>query len=77
LNQERTLHAKQVNEFQQTISSLQEKIIDKSKQHTRSTNEIKLELPQERLTTQRRAISRPTSLAESAQVFLSILLNQK
>ncbi|CAF2874197.1 unnamed protein product [Rotaria sp. Silwood2] len=67
LNQERTLHAKQVNEFQQTISSLQEKIIDKSKQHTRSTNEIKLELPQERLTTQRRAISRPTSLAESAQ----------
>lgn len=59
LNEERTLHGKQENEYQQTISSLQKKIADMIKQHTKAMDEIKRDLHQERLTAQKRVSTRP------------------
>jgi hypothetical protein len=70
LNQERIVHAKQENEYQQTISSLQKKIADMIKQHTKAMDEIKRELHQERLTAQKRVISRPICVPEYVQVFI-------
>ncbi|CAF4682471.1 unnamed protein product, partial [Rotaria sp. Silwood1] len=67
LNKERTLDAKQVNEYQETITPLQEKINDIRRPNIKATNEIKLELTKEHLIHQRHVISRPISVAESVQ----------
>jgi hypothetical protein len=77
LNQERALHTKQENEYQQTISSLQKKIADMIKQHTKAMDEIKRDLHQERLSAQQRVTTRPICVPEYVQVFftLCILLN--
>jgi len=72
LNQERTLHAKQENEYQQTISSLQKKIADMIKQHTKAMDEIKRELHQERLSAQKLVTTRPICVPEYVQVFTFI-----
>ncbi len=75
LNQERALHAKQENEYQQTISSLQKKIADMIKQHTKAMDEIKRELHQERLTAQKRMTSRPICVPEYVQVLILFSLS--
>jgi hypothetical protein len=69
LNQERVLYAKQENEYQQTISSLQNKIADMIKQHTKAMDEVKRELHQQRLTAQKRVPVTPVSVPEYVQVF--------
>ncbi|CAF1465550.1 unnamed protein product, partial [Adineta ricciae] len=71
LAQERALHAKQENEYQETISSLQKKIADMIKQHTKAMDEIKRELHQERLSTQERLTTRVISVPEYVQTDLS------
>ncbi len=68
LNEERALHTKQENEYQQTISSLQKKIADMIKQHTKAMDEIKRDLNQERLSAQKRATTRPICVPEYVQV---------
>ncbi len=68
MNEERTLHAKQEIEYQQTISSLQKKIADMIKQHTKAMDEIKRDLNQERLSTQKRTTIRPICVPEYVQV---------
>jgi hypothetical protein len=75
LNQERALHTKQENEYQQTISSLQKKIADMIKQHTKAMDEIKRELHQERLTAQKRVTSRPICVPEYVQVLILFSLS--
>ena len=72
LNEERTLHTKQENEYQQTISSLQKKIADMIKQHTKAMDEIKRDLNQERLEAQKRLIIRPITVPEYVQVMIII-----
>lgn len=62
------MHAKQENEYQQTISSLQKKIADMIKQHTIVMDEIKHELLQERLSAQKRATTRSICVPEYVQV---------
>ncbi|UJR09139.1 hypothetical protein I4U23_013386 [Adineta vaga] len=71
LTQERALHTKQENEYQETISSLQKKIADMIKQHTKATDEIKRELHQERVSAQERLTTRPISVPEYVQTDLS------
>lgn len=61
-------HGKAENEYQQTISSLQKKIADMIKQHTKAMDEIKRDLNQERLTAQKRQTSRPICVPEYVQV---------
>ena len=68
LNEERIAHSKEENEYQQTISSLQKKIADMIKQHTKAMDEIKRDLNQERLTAQKRQTSRPICVPEYVQV---------
>ena len=68
LNEERLEHSKQENEYQQTISSLQKKIADMIKQHTKAMDEIKRDLNQERLAAQKRQTSRPICVPEYVQV---------
>ena len=69
MNEERALHSKQENEYQQTISSLQKKIADMIKQHTKAMDEIKRDLNQERLSAQKRATARPICVPEYVQVW--------
>lgn len=71
MNQERAIHAQQENEYQQTISSLQQKIADMIKQHTKAMDEIKRELHQERLSAQKLALKRPITVPEYVQVSAS------
>lgn len=59
---------KEENEYQQTISSLQKKIADMIKQHTKAMDEIKRDLNQERLSAQKRQTSRPICVPEYVQV---------
>ena len=68
LNEERALHVKQENDYQQTISSLQKKIADVIKQHTKAMDEIKRELQQERLLAQKQLSARPISIPAFVQV---------
>lgn len=68
LNEERALHAKQENEYQQTISCLQKKIADMIKQHTKAMDEIKRDLNQERLAAQKHLVNRPICVPEYVQV---------
>ncbi|CAF1253495.1 unnamed protein product [Adineta steineri] len=72
LNQERQLHTKQENEYQQTISSLQKKIADMIKQHTKAMDEIKQDLHQERVSAQKRTTTRPICVPEYVQTDLSL-----
>ena len=73
MNQERALHTTQENEYQQTISSLQKKIADMIKQHTKAMDEIKHDLHQERLSAQQRVTVRPICVPEYVQVFFYLL----
>ena len=75
MNQERALHTKQENEYQQTISSLQKKIADMIKQHTKATDEIKRELHQERLSAQERLTTRPICVPEYVQVCIHLFID--
>jgi hypothetical protein len=68
LNQERIVHTSQEDEYQQTISSLQKKIADMIKLHTKAMDEIKRELNQERVTAQKRVATRPICVPEYVQV---------
>lgn len=68
LNHERNEHAQQENESQQMISSLQKKIAEMIKQHTKSMDEIKRELHQERLAMQKQLAIKPISIPQFVQV---------
>ncbi|CAM4776239.1 unnamed protein product [Rotaria magnacalcarata] len=67
LNQERTVHAKQSNEYQQTVASLQAKMNDMLKHQAKPADEIKHEYQHERLRHQKQVTARPVSAAESIQ----------
>lgn len=67
LTQERNQHAQQENDSQQMISSLQKKIAEMLKQHTKSMDEIKREL-----TAKKQLIVKPISIPQFVQTDLSI-----
>ncbi len=69
LNNERAVHAQEVNEYQQTINSLQKKIADMNKQHAKAMDELKYE----RLKYQKRIIPRPISVPEFPSVFIFLI----
>ncbi len=75
MNQERTVYTNQENEYQQTISSLQKKIADMIKLHTKAMDEIKRDLHQERVAAQKRVPTRPICVPEYVQVFNIINTN--
>jgi glucosamine 6-phosphate synthetase-like amidotransferase/phosphosugar isomerase protein len=68
LSQERTIRIRQENEHQKTIDSLQRKISDIIKQYTKTIDELKRELENERLINQNHPTSRPTSVPDFTSV---------
>ncbi|CAM4901377.1 unnamed protein product [Rotaria socialis] len=67
LNQERAVHAKQSNEYQQTVASLQAKMNDMLKRQAKPVDEIKHEYQHARVRHQRQVTPRPISTTESIQ----------
>lgn len=72
LNDERAMHERQDNDYQQTISALQKKIAEMIKQHTKAVDEIKRELHQERQSNQKQINARPISVPEFVQVDIAL-----
>lgn len=68
LNQERTLRTRQENEYEQMIRSLQKKLIENSQCNSRTIEELKHDLEQERLLNQKYNADRPTSVPDFAAV---------
>jgi hypothetical protein len=68
LDRERAESVRQENDYQQTISSLQKKIAEMIKQHSKAMEEVKRELQHERLNTQKQLNARPISVPEFVQV---------